>query len=43
MVPDLTPIEARGGIISGRIIIVLIVSTVGALFVLSSLWWFFHT
>ena len=43
MVPDLTPIEARGGIISGRIIIVLIVSTIGALFALSSLWLFFRT
>ena len=43
MVPDLTPIEARGGIISGRIIIVLMVSTIGALFALSALWLFFRT
>jgi hypothetical protein len=43
MIPDLNPIEARGGVISGRIVTVLIVSTTGALLALSALWWFFHT
>jgi hypothetical protein len=43
MTPDLNPIEARGGIVSGRIVTVLMVSTIGALFALSSLWWIFHT
>jgi hypothetical protein len=38
---DLTPVEARGGVISGRIVTVLIASTTGALVVLSALWWFF--
>jgi len=41
MEPDLTPIAARGGVISGRVITVLIVSTVGALFALSCAWWIF--
>ena len=37
---DITPIEARGGAISGRIINVLLVSTLGALAALSAVWWF---
>ena len=41
MEPDLTPVAARGGIISGRVITVLLVSSVGALLALSAVWWFF--
>lgn len=41
MQPDLTPIAARGGVISGRVITVLIVSSVGALVTLSCIWWAF--
>jgi hypothetical protein len=41
MEPDLTPIAARGGVISGRIVSVLIASTFGALVALSAIWWFF--
>ena len=39
MTPDLNPSEARGGVISGRIVSA---STIGALVALSLLWWFFH-
>ena len=42
MKPDLTPIEARGGVISGRIVTILVVSIVGALLALSAVW-FLHT
>lgn len=41
MEPDLTPIAARGGVISGRVVTVLVVSSVGALVTLSCLWWYF--
>ena len=41
MEPDLTPIAARGGVISGRVVTVLILSTVGALGALSCIWWIF--
>ena len=41
MEPELTPVEARGGVISGRVITVLVVSTAGALFALSGAWWLF--
>lgn len=38
---DLTPEEARAGAVSGRIITVLVISSVGALAALSATWWFF--
>ena len=38
MKPDLNPIEARGGVISGRIVTILVVSIVGALIALSAAW-----
>jgi hypothetical protein len=41
MEPDITPIAARGGVISGRVITVLLVSIAGALFALSCAWWLF--
>lgn len=41
MHPELTPIAARGGVISGRVITVLIVSSLGALLTLSCIWWAF--
>jgi hypothetical protein len=41
MEPDLTPVEARGGVISGRVITVLIMSVGGALLALSCAWWAF--
>jgi len=36
---DLTPVEARSGVISGRVVSVLIVSSIGALAALSAIWW----
>jgi hypothetical protein len=33
-----TPVEARGGVISGRIITLLVVSTVGAIIAMGGLW-----
>ncbi len=38
--PELTPVEARSGVVSGRVISVLIVSSIGALAALSAIWWF---
>jgi hypothetical protein len=38
---DLTPEEARSGVISGRVVTVLAVSSLGAFVALSALWWFF--
>ena len=35
---ELTPVEARGGVISGRIITLLVVSTVGAIIAMAGLW-----
>ena len=35
---ELTPVEARGGVISGRIITLLVVSTIGAIIALVGLW-----
>jgi len=35
---ELTPVEARGGVISGRIFKVLVISSVGAVIVLAGLW-----
>jgi len=40
MEAELTPDEARSGIISGRIVSVLIVSSLGALAAMSAIWWF---
>jgi len=38
---ELTPDEARSGSVSGRVITVLVVSSLGALAALSATWWFF--
>lgn len=35
---ELTPVEARGGVISGRIITLLVVSFVGAVIALAGIW-----
>jgi hypothetical protein len=35
---ELTPVEARGGVISGRVITVLAISFVGAVMALAGLW-----
>jgi hypothetical protein len=35
---ELTPVEARGGVISGRIVTVLAMSFVGAVIALAGLW-----
>lgn len=35
---ELTPVEARGGVISGRVIAVLAVSCVGAVMALAGVW-----
>ncbi len=35
---DLTPVEARSGIVSGRIILVLIASSLGAVIALALAW-----
>ena len=37
---ELTPQEARSGVISGRVVSVLIVSSLGALAALAAIWWF---
>jgi hypothetical protein len=37
---ELTPVEARSGVISGRIVSVLIVSSLSALAAMSAIWWF---
>jgi hypothetical protein len=39
MEPEVTPTETRGGVISGRVMAVLIASTIGALVALSCTWW----
>jgi len=38
---ELTPDEARSGVVSGRVITVLVLSSLGALGALSATWWFF--
>jgi hypothetical protein len=38
---ELTPVEARSGVVSGRIITILIVSSVGAVLALGLAWMFF--
>lgn len=35
---ELTPVEARGGVISGRIFKILVISSVGAVIALAGLW-----
>ena len=35
---DLTPVEARGGVISGRVITVLAISCVGTVMALAGVW-----
>jgi hypothetical protein len=35
---ELTPVEARGGVISGRIFKILVISFVGAVVALAGLW-----
>ena len=40
MATELTPDEARSGVVSGRIVSVLIVSSIGALAALWAIWWF---
>ena len=36
---ELTPVEARSGNVTGRVITVLAVSFIGALVALSAVWW----
>lgn len=38
MQPELTPVKARSGLISGRVITVLVVSFVGAVAALAAAW-----
>jgi hypothetical protein len=35
---ELTPVEARGGVISGRIFTLLVVSVVGAVIAMAGVW-----
>jgi hypothetical protein len=35
---ELTPVEGRGGVISGRIVTVLVVSVVGAVIAMAVVW-----
>ena len=37
---ELAPDEAHSGVISGRVVLVLLVSLFGALAALSAIWWF---
>lgn len=37
---ELTPVEARSGVVSGRIITILVVSSVGAVAALALVWMF---
>ena len=40
---DLDPVQARGGVVSGRVLLVLVSSFVGALIALGVIWaLFFH-
>jgi hypothetical protein len=39
---ELTPVEARGGVISGRIITLLVVSVVGAVIAMAGVWAILH-
>ena len=40
MQPDVTPTEARGGVVTGRVITVLIVSFIGAASGMGLAWYF---
>jgi hypothetical protein len=40
MKPELTPVEARGGVVSGRVITILILSSIGAVAALAVAWFF---
>jgi hypothetical protein len=35
---ELTPVEGRGGVISGRIVSVLVISVVGAVIAMAGVW-----
>jgi len=35
---ELTPVEGRGGVISGRIVTVLVISVVGAVLAMAAVW-----
>jgi hypothetical protein len=37
---ELTPVEARGGVVSGRVLTILTVSSVGAVVALALVWLF---
>ena len=37
---ELTPVEARGGVVSGRILTILVISSVGAVAALAIAWLF---
>jgi succinate dehydrogenase/fumarate reductase cytochrome b subunit len=40
---DLNPVQARGGVVSGRVLLVLVSSFIGALIALGVIWaLFFH-
>ena len=38
---ELTPVEARSGVVSGRVITILIISSLGAVLALGMAWMFF--
>jgi hypothetical protein len=38
---ELTPVEARSGVVSGRILTILVVSSVGAIAAMALAWLFF--
>jgi len=37
---ELTPVEARGGVVSGRILTILVISSVGAIAAMAIAWLF---
>ena len=37
---ELTPVEARSGVVSGRVITILVISSVGAVLALALVWFF---
>ncbi|WP_439613094.1 hypothetical protein [Reyranella sp.] len=39
MQPDVTPTEARSGFITGRVILVLVLSSIGAIAALAFVWY----
>lgn len=40
---DRTPTEARGGVISGRVILVLLASLSGAVIAMAAIWYFYFS